>query len=176
MVCYLPQTSFLSSQQDTLPVLAPEPIVLSANLTPLPQRLYQPHRPLQPPEHLHHSRGCSTWLPDFPVPNQRLLASAYPQPSAVGLEHQEVCMIRWLLTTLGRFVRRSYILTDHNRIVDNTHLLDATEIFRKLNVHKKVRVTPCGHIHKYKDANPLRRNLSLSLVSTSSCSSSTFTA
>jgi len=24
------------------------------------------------------------------------------------------------------------------RIVDNTHLLDATEIFRKLNVHKKV--------------------------------------
>lgn len=26
-----------------------------------------------------------------------------------------------------------------HRIVDNTHLLDATEIFRKLNVHKKVR-------------------------------------
>jgi hypothetical protein len=26
------------------------------------------------------------------------------------------------------------------RIVDNTHLLDATEIFRKLNVHKKVRL------------------------------------
>lgn len=25
------------------------------------------------------------------------------------------------------------------RIVDNAHLLDATEIFRKLNVHKKVR-------------------------------------
>jgi hypothetical protein len=25
------------------------------------------------------------------------------------------------------------------RIIDNTHLLDATEIFRKLNVHKKVR-------------------------------------
>lgn len=28
-------------------------------------------------------------------------------------------------------------LTGH-RIIDNTHLLDATEIFRKLNVHKKV--------------------------------------
>jgi hypothetical protein len=28
------------------------------------------------------------------------------------------------------------------RIVDNAHLLDATEIFRKLNVHKKVRHTP----------------------------------
>lgn len=25
----------------------------------------------------------------------------------------------------------------HPRIVENTHLLDATEIFRKLNVHKK---------------------------------------
>lgn len=25
-----------------------------------------------------------------------------------------------------------------NRIVDNAHLLDATEIFRKLNVHKRV--------------------------------------
>ena len=25
------------------------------------------------------------------------------------------------------------------RIFDNQHLLDATEIFRKLNVHKKVR-------------------------------------
>ena len=25
-----------------------------------------------------------------------------------------------------------------NKIVNNTHLLDATEIFRKLNVHKKV--------------------------------------
>lgn len=30
--------------------------------------------------------------------------------------------------------------TNHSyRIVENTHLLDATEIFRKLNVHKKVR-------------------------------------
>jgi hypothetical protein len=26
------------------------------------------------------------------------------------------------------------------RILDNQHLLDATEIFRKLNVHKKVRL------------------------------------
>jgi hypothetical protein len=25
------------------------------------------------------------------------------------------------------------------KIIDNTHLLDATEIFRKLNIHKKVR-------------------------------------
>lgn len=30
-----------------------------------------------------------------------------------------------------------YILTEH-RIFENQHLLDATEIFRKLNVHKKV--------------------------------------
>lgn len=32
------------------------------------------------------------------------------------------------------------ILTMH-RIFDNQHLLDATEIFRKLNVHKKVGQT-----------------------------------
>ena len=29
-----------------------------------------------------------------------------------------------------------------NKIVNNTHLLDATEIFRKLNVHKKVCFAP----------------------------------
>jgi hypothetical protein len=37
-----------------------------------------------------------------------------------------------------------YILksrADTRRIVDNAHLLDATEIFRKLNVHKKVSAT-----------------------------------
>lgn len=28
---------------------------------------------------------------------------------------------------------------DEDRIFENQHLLDATEIFRKLNVHKKVR-------------------------------------
>jgi hypothetical protein len=28
---------------------------------------------------------------------------------------------------------------DSGRIFENQHLLDATEIFRKLNVHKKVR-------------------------------------
>jgi hypothetical protein len=32
-----------------------------------------------------------------------------------------------------------------NRIVDNAHLLDATEIFRKLNVHKKVAYIPQEH-------------------------------
>jgi len=31
---------------------------------------------------------------------------------------------------------------DHGRIFENQHLLDATEIFRKLNVHKKVRQFP----------------------------------
>lgn len=35
-----------------------------------------------------------------------------------------------------------------NRIVDNAHLLDATEIFRKLNVHKKVCVVEGGMIDK----------------------------
>ena len=32
-----------------------------------------------------------------------------------------------------------------NRIVDNAHLLDATEIFRKLNVHKKVGKPNAGY-------------------------------
>lgn len=32
---------------------------------------------------------------------------------------------------------------DLNRIFENQHLLDATEIFRKLNVHKKVWFLPC---------------------------------
>ena len=31
-----------------------------------------------------------------------------------------------------------YAKTMGNRIYENQHLLDATEIFRKLNVHKKV--------------------------------------
>jgi hypothetical protein len=35
-------------------------------------------------------------------------------------------------------VKGSFMLTYTCRIVDNAHLLDATEIFRKLNVHKKV--------------------------------------
>jgi hypothetical protein len=31
---------------------------------------------------------------------------------------------------------------NRSRIFENQHLLDATEIFRKLNVHKKVRHAP----------------------------------
>ena len=33
---------------------------------------------------------------------------------------------------------------DTYRIYDNQHLLDETEIFRKLNVHKRVRYNPGG--------------------------------
>ena len=64
------------------------------------------------------------------------------------------------------------------RIVDNTHLLDATEIFRKLNVHKKVRspallrlVAPLLGPRLTATRNPLP-----SWASTWSCSSSTSTA
>jgi hypothetical protein len=39
------------------------------------------------------------------------------------------------------YTRRS---TDPGRIFENQHLLDATEIFRKLNVHKKVRDATLG--------------------------------
>lgn len=59
------------------------------------------------------------------------------------------------------------------RIVDNTHLLDATEIFRKLNVHKKVWVS----IKFWSDSsNVSYRNHSSSWASIWSCSSSTCTA
>jgi hypothetical protein len=45
------------------------------------------------------------------------------------------------------------------RIVDNAHLLDATEIFRKLNVHKKVLVSPKFLISQEWGANePADRN------------------
>jgi hypothetical protein len=39
---------------------------------------------------------------------------------------------------------RKFVLFAKNlvRILDNQHLLDATEIFRKLNVHKKVLGPP----------------------------------
>jgi hypothetical protein len=38
-------------------------------------------------------------------------------------------------------IRRRICANVNYRIVDNAHLLDATEIFRKLNVHKKVRTS-----------------------------------
>lgn len=59
-----------------------------------------------------------------------------------------------------------------NRILDNAHLLDATEIFRKLNVHKKVSLKSTTG---FRASDTLARNHSSSLVSTLSCSSSTFT-
>ena len=40
------------------------------------------------------------------------------------------------LKALAGVVGRALLIL--NRILDNAHLLDATEIFRKLNVHKKV--------------------------------------
>jgi hypothetical protein len=38
---------------------------------------------------------------------------------------------------------------DECRIVDNAHLLDATEIFRKLNVHKKVKLLSGGLLNAW---------------------------
>jgi hypothetical protein len=61
------------------------------------------------------------------------------------------------------------------RIFENQHLLDATEIFRKLNVHKKVS-SCAAFISDLQVANKRFRNPSSSSASTSSCSSSTSTA
>lgn len=44
---------------------------------------------------------------------------------------------------------------DHDRrIFENQHLLDATEIFRKLNVHKKVRPVASGKLLQSNSADP----------------------
>ncbi len=48
--------------------------------------------------------------------------------------------VKKFVTPVGRSKgKRMRGLTPGCRIIDNTHLLDATEIFRKLNVHKKVQ-------------------------------------
>lgn len=51
------------------------------------------------------------------------------------------------------------------RIYDNQHLLDATEIFRKLNVHKKVKLF-CKPAQSESDADGRLRNHSSSSAST----------
>jgi hypothetical protein len=62
----------------------------SSLLTPSLQRLYQPDRPLQPPEHLHHPRSCRTRILDAAVPHQRILDSIPDQSTIVGMEREEV--------------------------------------------------------------------------------------
>ena len=53
------------------------------------------------------------------------------------------------------------------RIADNAHLLDATEIFRKLNVHKKVRHVFPGTLPSHiRPTNTFCRSLSSSSAST----------
>jgi hypothetical protein len=66
-------------------------------------------------------------------------------------------------------------LADVFRIVDNAHLLDATEIFRKLNVHKKVGEA-LGSFACLPVANLICRNHSLSSGSILLCFFSTYTA
>lgn len=48
------------------------------------------------------------------------------------------------------------------RIFENQHLLDATEIFRKLNVHKKVLLPFLSGIYDVKSANQFLRSRSSS--------------
>ena len=51
-----------------------------------PQRLHQPDRSLQPPEHVHHSGSRCPRVFDFPLPHQRLLAACCHQPAPHRLE------------------------------------------------------------------------------------------
>lgn len=58
--------------------------------TLLPQRLHQPYRPLQPPQHLHCPRSCCPRFPHHPLPRKRLLDRLDPQLAAPCLERKEV--------------------------------------------------------------------------------------
>ena len=99
--------------------------------TLLPQRLHQPYRPLQPPQHLHRPRSCCPRFPHHSLPRERLLDRLDPQLAAPCLERKEVS------PGFKQSSSPKQLLTRY-RIFENQHLLDATEIFRKLNVHKKV--------------------------------------
>lgn len=94
------------------------------------QWLHKPHRPLQQAQHLHHPRSRRTRTPDFPLPNQRLLGGSTAQSTIDGIQCEEVS---------SRAIGDEAHVLICVRIYENQHLLDATEIFRKLNVHKKVR-------------------------------------
>jgi hypothetical protein len=70
----------------------PRHLLLTSSLS---QRLHQPHRPLQPPQHVHHPRGRRPRLPDAALPDQRLLGAADPEPAPACVERQEVsCKLR----------------------------------------------------------------------------------
>ena len=98
------------------------------------QWLHQPHRPLQQTQHLYCPRSRRSRFPHIPLPHQRILDCAFVESPALSMERKEVC---------ARLDRHSLIYLgscswSRTRIFENQHLLDATEIFRKLNVHKKV--------------------------------------
>jgi len=68
------------------------------------------------------------------------LAASDPQPTSPRLEREEVRAVALKpALKIGRLFGSLILTADNDRIFENTHLLDATEIFRKLNVHKKVR-------------------------------------
>lgn len=60
------------------------------NIVASAQRLHQPYRPLQPPQHLHPSRVCRPRFYDLFVFDQRILGASDFEPAASRLEHQEV--------------------------------------------------------------------------------------
>lgn len=96
-------------------------------------RLHQPYRFMQPPQRLHHPRSHRPRILDPPFPDQWLLDRSHPEPAPRRLQRQEVC------PSPGR-APADTAADSVSRIVDNAHLLDATEIFRTLNRHKKVRL------------------------------------
>ena len=121
------QNSLLQSQTTTT-------IRMIARLINFYQWLHQPHRPLQQTQHLYCPRSRRSRFSHLPLPHQRILDCAFVESPALSVERKEVCarLDHHNLIYLGSY---SWFWT---RIFENQHLLDATEIFRKLNVHKKV--------------------------------------
>jgi hypothetical protein len=72
----------------------------------------------------------------------------------------------------GQLRERRMLIRLFVRIFENQHLLDATEIFRKLNVHKKVCLQRAMSLSGISISNWFGRNHLSSLASIWSCSSS----
>lgn len=111
----------------------------------------------------------------FPKPPSMPSSPSFSWSTATGLQFYWICLYwltmersMWFLVIIIRWI------TDKCRIFDNQHLLDATEIFRKLNVHKKVDNLPRSLTVVL--VLTVNRNPSLSWASISWCSFSTSTA
>lgn len=64
-------------------------------LTDSEQRLHQPYRSLQPPQHLHCSRSRCSRILDIPLPYQRVLVGYSIEFASHRLQRKEVSPHPW---------------------------------------------------------------------------------